>query len=51
MDQVQVVAVGDVDPMLLKSVCAAVTEMLGNECRAGNTIPMPDFAYNARREQ
>ncbi len=51
MDLVQVVAVGDVDPMLLKSVCAAVTEMLGYECRVGDGVRMPDVAYNARREQ
>ncbi len=51
MDKVRLVAVGDVDPMLLKSVCAAVTEVLHEECRVGTNVPLPDHAYNASRRQ
>ncbi len=51
MERIQVVAIGDVEPMLLKSVCSAVTEVLGNECRVGKGVPIPEFAYNQSRQQ
>ncbi len=51
MDDIEVIAFGEVDDGVLKDVAAAVSEGLDADARPGHPLPVPTGSYEPRRAQ
>ncbi len=49
--EIVVVAVGKVEPRILAHIRAAVTQTFGQQCRIGDALPAPEYAFDLRRGQ
>jgi archaemetzincin len=48
---IRVVAVGEVETQVLEHIRSALQEAFLRECRLGEGLPKPEYAYNPRRGQ
>jgi archaemetzincin len=49
--EIRVVPVGEIETAVLEHICSTVHATFGRECRLGEALPKPDYAFNSRRRQ